>query len=143
MSIIKYIGFGVGLLLALVLALIGVLSITRDTPIKNVIAEGDRDGPPSVSDALFPRSIELYTATYIDPGNKVEILLNGDGTYPPLWKDLANAQHTITVQMYYSQPGAVADSLAKYLAMKARANVRVLLLLDAFGSQRLESRLCG
>ncbi len=138
MSIIKYITFVVGLLLALVLALIGMLSVTRDTPVKNVIAEGDKDGPPSVSDSLFPRSIELYTGTHIDPGNKVEVLLNGDGTYPPLWRDLAAAQRTITVQMYYSQPGAVADSLEKYLVMKARAKVRVLLLLDAFGSQPLK-----
>jgi cardiolipin synthase A/B len=138
MSIIKYITFVAALLLALILALIGVLSVTRDTPVKNVIAAGDADGPPSVSDSLFARSIELYTGTHLDPGNTVEILLNGDGTYPPLWKDLAQAKRTITVQMYYSQPGAVADSLAKYLALKAREKVRVLLLLDAFGSQPLK-----
>jgi cardiolipin synthase len=138
MSTIKYITFVAGLLLAFVLALIGVLSVTRDTPVKNVIAEGDKDGPPSVSDSLFPRSIELFTGTHIDPGNKVQILLNGDGTYPPLWRDLAAAQRTITVQMYYSQPGKVADSLGKYLALKARTGVRVLLLLDAFGSQPLK-----
>jgi cardiolipin synthase len=139
MSTIKYITFVAGLLLAFVLALIGVLSVTRDTPVKSVIAEGDKDGPPSVSDSLFPRSIELFTGTHIDPGNRVEILLNGDGTYPPLWRDLGAAQHTITVQMYYSQPGKVADSLGKYLALKARAKVRVLLLLDAFGSQPLKT----
>ena len=138
MSIIKYITFVAALLLALVLALIGVLSVTRDTPVRNVLAAGDKDGPPGVSDSLFARSIELYTGTHLDPGNKVEALLNGDGTYPVLWRDLAQAQHTITVQMYYSQPGAVADSLAKYLAMKARAHLRVLLLLDAFGSQPLK-----
>lgn len=137
MTLIKYIGLVLALLLALVLALIGALSVTHDTPVKSVIAEGDRDGPPSVSDALFPRSIELYTGTHIDPGNKVDILLNGNGTYPPLWKDLAGATRTITVQMYYAQPGAVADSLAKYLAERARAKVRVLMLLDAFGSQPL------
>jgi cardiolipin synthase len=138
MSIIKYITFIAALLLALVLALIGMLSITRDTPVKHVIAEGDRDGPPNVSDPLFPRSIELYTGTHIDEGNRVDVLLNGNGTYPPLWKDLAQAKHTITVQMYYSEPGAVADTLASYLAMKAREKVRVLLLLDAFGSQPLK-----
>lgn len=138
MSIIKYISLGVALLLALVLALIGALTITRDTPVKSVIAKGDRGGPPSVSDHLFGHSIELYTGTHIDPGNKVDVLLDGNGTYPPLWKDLAGAQHTITVQLYYSQPGVVADSMAKYLEEKARAKVRVLLLLDAFGSQPLE-----
>jgi len=138
MSLIKYIAIAALLLFALMLALIGILSVTHDTPVRNVIAEGDKDGPPSVADSLFSRSIELYTGTHIDPGNSVRILLNGDGTYPQLWKDLASAQRTITVQMYYSQPGAVADTMAKYLIEKARQKVRVLLLLDAFGSQPLK-----
>ena len=138
MSLIKYIAIGALLLFALVLALIGILSVTHDTPVRNVIAEGDKDGPPAIADSLFSRSIELFTGTHIDPGNKVEVLLNGDGTYPRLWKDLESAQRTITVQMYYSQPGAVADTMAKYLIDRARHKVRVLLLLDAFGSQPLK-----
>lgn len=42
--------------------------------------------------------------------------------------------------MYFSKPGAVADSMAMMLAERARAKVRVLRLLDAFGSQGLESK---
>jgi len=40
--------------------------------------------------------------------------------------------------MYYSQPGAVADTMAKYLMDRAQHKVRVLFLLDAFGSQPLK-----
>ena len=40
--------------------------------------------------------------------------------------------------MYYSQPGAVADTMAKYLTERVKAGVRVLLLMDAFGSQPLK-----
>src|SRR3954466_2479700 len=138
MTLIKYIAIAALVLFGVILALIGILSVTHDTPVKSVIAEGDKGGPPSIEDPLFTRSIELFTGTHIDPGNKVQILLNGEGTYPQLWRDLAAAQQTITVQMYYSQPGAVADSLAKYLADRARNKVRVLLLLDAFGSQPLK-----
>ncbi|HVD59973.1 MAG TPA: phospholipase D-like domain-containing protein [Gemmatimonadaceae bacterium] len=138
MRFVKYAGIVVGVLIVFVLVLIGVLSVTRGTPVKQVIAEGDRGGPPTVSDTLFPRTIELFTDTHIEPGNKVQILLNGDGTYPPLWKDIASAKKTLTVQMYYSQPGAVADTMAKYLIDRARAHVRVLLLMDAFGSQPLK-----
>jgi cardiolipin synthase len=138
MSLIKYTAIAALILLALVLMLIGILSITHDTPVKSVIAEGDQDGPPSIEDPLFAHSMELFTGTHIDPGNKVEILLNGDGTYPRLWKDLASAERTITVQMYYSQPGKVADSLAKHLIDRVQHKVRVLLLLDAFGSQPLK-----
>ncbi len=122
----------------LVLLIIGILSVTRGTLVKQVIAVGDRGGPPQVSDPLFPRTIELFTGTHIDSGNSVQILLNGVGTYPLLWKDIASAKRTLTVQLYYSQPGSVADTMAKYLAERARAHVRVLLLLDAFGSQPLK-----
>ncbi|MFL5569348.1 MAG: phospholipase D-like domain-containing protein [Gemmatimonadaceae bacterium] len=138
MSLIKYIAIAALILFGVVLALIGVLSVTHDTPVKSVIAEGDKGGAPSVEDPLFARSIELFTGTHIDPGNNVQVLLDGNGTYPRLWKDLASAEQTITVQMYYSQPGAVADSLSKYLIDRARHKVRVLLLLDAFGSQPLK-----
>src|SRR4029078_3685836 len=133
MSLIKYIAIAALILFGGILGLIGILSVTHDTPVRSVIAEGDRDGPPSIEDALFAHSIELFTGTHLDPGNSVQILLNGDGTYPQLWKDLASAQRTISVQMYYSQPGAVAHSLAKYLIDRARHKVRVLLLLDGFG----------
>src|SRR5258705_9548136 len=138
MSLIKYIAIAALILFGVVLALVGILSVTHDTPVRDVIAEGDKDGPPSIDDPLFARSIELFTGTHIDPGNHVDILLNGDGTYPRLWKDLPSAQRTITVQMYYSQPGKVADTLAKYLIDRAQHKVRVLLLLDAFGSQPLK-----
>ena len=138
MSLIKYIAIAALVLFGVVLALIGILSVTHDTPVRTVVAEGDRDGPPSIEDPLFARSIELFTGTHIDPGNSVQIMLNGNGTYPQLWKDIASAQQTVTVQMYYSEPGAVADTLAKYLIDRARNKVRVLLLLDAFGSQPLK-----
>ena len=138
MSLIKYIAIAALILFGLILALIGILSVTHDTPVTSVIAEGDKDGPASVEDPLFARSIELFTGTHIDPGNNVQILLNGDGTYPLLWKDIASAERTVTVQMYYSEPGAVADTMAKYLIDRAQHKVRVLLLLDAFGSQPLK-----
>src|SRR4029078_13130741 len=138
MSILKYTLFTVLIVLLLAFVLVGILTITRGATVRTVIAEGDREGPPQVSDPLFPRSIELFTGTHIEPGNRIEILRNGEGTYPPLWKDIASAKKTVTVQMYYSQPGAIADTMSKYLSERARAGVRVLLLLDAFGSQPLK-----
>jgi cardiolipin synthase len=118
------------------LALIGALSITRGTPVAGVVTLSD-SGPPAVTDSLFERTFELFTGTHIYPGNVVTQALNGNGTYPQLWADLRSAQRTITVQMYYSLPGKVADTLAAILKERSRAHVRVLLLLDAFGSQHL------
>jgi cardiolipin synthase A/B len=126
--------------IVVLLALVGVLTMTRGTPVRMVLALGDRDGPPMVTDSLFTRTMELYTGLHIEPGNRVEELLNGNGTYPRLWRDLATAQRTITVQMYYALPSRVADTLQKYLMERARAKVRVLFLLDAFGSQNLKEK---
>lgn len=143
MGILKYALFTIVAILVLTFVLVGLLSLTRGGYVRTVITEGDSEGPPDVSDPLFPRSIELFTGTHIEPGNQIEILLNGEGTYPKLWEDLASAKETITMQMYYSQPGVVADTVAKYLSERARAGVRVLLLLDAFGSGTLTEEWKG
>jgi cardiolipin synthase A/B len=135
---VKRVGVVLAVLLVGALALVGVLSITRGTPVKAVVAIGDKEGPPGITDSLFTRSMELYTGLHLTRGNAAQQMLNGDGTYPQLWRDLRGAKRTITVQMYYSQPGAVADTLAVVLKERARAHVRVLLVLDAFGSQNLK-----
>jgi cardiolipin synthase len=118
------------------LAFFGILTLTRGTPVQMVITDGP-DAPPAVTDSLFERTLELYTGTHIFAGNVVEQLLNGNETYPRLWADLRGARSTITFQTYYSEPGAVADTLAAILKERAAAHVRVLLLLDAFGSQAM------
>ena len=135
---VKRVGVVLGILLLSVLSLIGILSITRGTPVKAVVAIGDHTGPPAITDSLFTQSMELYTGLHLTRGNAVQQMLNGIGTYPQLWKDLRAAKRTITVQMYYSQPGAVADTMAAVLKERARAGVRVLFVLDAFGSQNLK-----
>jgi cardiolipin synthase len=134
---VKRVGVVLGILAVGALALAGVLSFTRGTPVKAVVAIGDKDGPPPITDSLFSRAMELYTGLHMTKGNAVEQANNGE-VYVRLWKDLRAAQHTITVQMYYSRPGAVADSMATILKDRSRAGVRVLMVLDAFGSQNLK-----
>lgn len=134
---LKRLGIGVAILAFVVLAGMGWLSLTRGTPVRAVLAIGDEDGPRAVSDSLFAHTLELFTATHVEPGNLVEPLYNGDGIFPPLWRDLRAARQTITVQNYYSMSGATSDSLADILSERARAGVRVLLLLDGFGSEQV------
>jgi cardiolipin synthase len=128
----------VGLLVALaLLALIGVLSVTRGTPVEYVVSRDDPSGPPSPGDSLFVRTVELYAGTSINGGNRVQVLENGDGTYPLLWRDLRTCAHTVTVQMYFAQPGVVADTMSAVLRECAAKGARVLVLLDGFGAQTL------
>jgi cardiolipin synthase A/B len=65
----------------------------------------------------------------------VELALNGDGTFPRIWDDLRAARRAITIQMYYANPGSIADSLGAILSERARAGVEVFLVYDAFGSK--------
>jgi cardiolipin synthase len=120
------------------LALIGLIAVTRGTPISYVVTLAD-SGPPVVGDSLFERTFELFTGAHISPGNRV-IAVNNGSVYDSLWRDMRAAQRTITVQMYYSLPGAIADSMSAILRDRARAKVRVLFLIDAFGSQHLSKR---
>ena len=116
------------------MVIVGVLTVTHGTPVRSVIAPGQHNRPPAPGDSLFAETMELFTSTHFSSGNKVTLCLNGDGTYPLLWKDLSSAKQTITVQMYYAEPGKVTDEMRDHLAERARAGVRVLVLLDAFGS---------
>jgi len=137
MTRLKPLAVTISIILVSLLALIGLLSITRGTPLRSVVCRS-RAKPPEVSDSSFRDLMALFIGVQLEPGNRVEQLLDGDGTYPRLWSDLRTAQRTITVQMYYSQPGKVADTLAAVLSERSRAGVRVLLLVDAFGSQTLK-----
>ena len=135
---VKRVGVVLGVLVVGGLALVGLLSMTRGTPVKAVVNIGNKGGAPLLTDSLFSQSIELYTGLHLSKGNAAQQMLNGDGTYPQLWRDLRAAKHTITVQMYYCQPGAVADTMAGILKERAKAGVRVLFVLDAFGSLNLK-----
>ena len=127
----------VSVALVLALALVGALTMTRGTPVAYVIARGDPHGAPAPGDSLFTHTMALYTGVELHPGNRVQLLENGDGTYPLLWRDIRSCQHTVTVQMYFAKPGAVADTMAAALGDCARRGVRVLLILDGFGAQTL------
>src|SRR4029453_5812713 len=98
-----------GLILPLALALIGLRYLTRGTPVANVSGVEGNGDLPQTNDALFRESIELLTKTKVTCGNHAELCLNGDGTYDRLFEDLAAARESITLQLYYCQPGKVAD----------------------------------
>lgn len=93
------------------------------------------DGAPvAVSEPQFPLSVAMLTGAVLATGNRVDVALNGDGTYPRLWDDLRSARQSITLQLYYGNAGRTGDLLRQILLKRASAGVRVFLLYDAFGS---------
>ena len=137
MDTLAQIGLALVGLVVLLFAFIGFLYVTRGTPLERIAHIGSPDGPPAVDDPRFRELMELHVKTVLVPGHRASISINGDQTYPRLWADLRGAKETITLQMYYFQPGKMADEFQKILIEKAEAGVRVLLLHDAFGAAKL------
>ena len=109
-------------------ALMGLPHFFRGPLVRNVIAREAGGEPPAVASAHFAPAFALLTGTTLMAGNTVEVLANGDATFPPLWRDLRSARRSITVQMYYAGPGAVADSATRILAERARGRRRLFPL---------------
>ena len=119
--------------IAVILAIIGLLSVVRGTPVRYV-KPFDMSQLPAVDDPAFRATMELVSHTALVQGNEVEVFWNGDQTYPRLWADLRSAKRSITLQLYYNKPGRMADELSAILIDRARAGVKVLFLYDAFGT---------
>src|SRR4051812_21691955 len=128
--------FGRSMLIAIILclALIGFLHLTRGTAVRHVRGVANDGVPIGVSEPQFPLMVTTMTGAWLSEGNRVEVTLNGDGTYDRLWADLRSARHSITLQLYYGAPGRMADTLGGILIDRARAGVRVFVLYDAFGT---------
>lgn len=137
---------GVGLLAlvsvpVIIFALVGLPHIIRGPLVRNVVAPGrsvDRFAP---NRPTFGPTVALLTGATLATGNRADILTNGDGTFPQLWADLRRARQSITVQMYYINQSAVADTMVAILAERARAGVNVYFLYDAFGASGMPARL--
>jgi cardiolipin synthase len=120
-------------------ALIGVQHVSRGTSIRHVHGVGADGRPVAPGEPQFRLTATMLTGTALLPAHEVEIALNGDGTFPRLWADLRSAQQSITVQVYYGQAGQVGTTLREILVERAAAGVRVFMLYDAFGFQRIPS----
>jgi cardiolipin synthase len=122
------------LAIVLCLALIGFLHLTRGTAVRHVRGVAADGVPIAVSAREFPLMATMATGAWLATGNRVEVMLNGDGTFPRLWEDLRSAKRSITLQLYYGAPGRMANTLGQILLERAKAGVRVLVLYDAFGT---------
>lgn len=109
------IGRGVLVVVVLCLALIGFLHLTRGTAVRHVRGVATDGIPIGVSEPQFPVVVTMMTGAWLSEGNRVELTLNGDGTYERLWADLRSARQSITLQLYYGAAGRMADTLSNIL----------------------------
>jgi cardiolipin synthase len=95
----------------------------------------------STHDAQFARSLGVLLGPPILQGNRVETLLNGDRIFPRMLEAIRGAQRTITFETYIYWSGTIGGEFADALSERARAGVRVHVLLDWIGSAKMDQRL--
>ena len=93
-----------------------------------------------IDDPAFRTSLEAFAGAPILGDNRVDILLNGEETFPALLDAIRSAEHTITFEAYIFHEGKIADQIVGAFVERCKAGVRVAILLDAHGSDGLPER---
>lgn len=93
----------------------------------------------STADPQFRRTMGLLLGPSIIEGNRVQALLNGDQIFPSMLQAIRGAQKTVTLETYIYWSEAIGEEFAKALSERARAGVKVHVLIDAVGSSKMDA----
>jgi len=92
----------------------------------------------ATSDPQFERAMGVLLGPPIVGTNRFDVLVNGDEIFPSMLAAIRSARSTISFESYIYWSGAVGKAFADALAERARAGVRVHLLLDWIGSNKID-----
>lgn len=81
----------------------------------------------------------LTGADFTD-GNSVATLVNGDRFFPPMLQAIREAKKTITLETYIWESGHISDLFIDALTERARAGVKVHVLVDGMGTLKFQQR---
>lgn len=96
---------------------------------------------PSSQDPFFSKSVgDLLDPAFVD-GNHVETYQNGDEIFPAMLESIRSAKQTITFESYIYWSGTIGKDFAEALADRARAGVKVHVLIDWAGSGKISKDL--
>jgi len=121
----------IGGLLTITILLLLFWSLTREPDVRFTVRDGN------ALNRAMPAIVGL-TQSAMDEGNRVIVLQNGIGFFPPVFRDIAAAKHSIHVESYIWAESAIGRELARALAAKARSGVAVRILVDASGGRDLK-----
>ena len=85
----------------------------------------------------FSRLVSAMTGAPLRPGNRVKIMRNGS-TLDAMVTAISSAKETVDCSSYIYWPGATADRFSQAFIERARAGVKVNLILDGYGSAKLD-----
>jgi cardiolipin synthase len=94
-----------------------------------------------VVDPQFEREMGTLLGPTILADNKITALQNGDEIFPAMLKAIRAAQFTINFETYIYWSGRTGEEFAQALIERARAGVKVHLMLDWLGSEKMAPQL--
>jgi cardiolipin synthase len=92
----------------------------------------------STDDPQFRRDMSVLLGPPILEGNQAEVLLNGDRIFAAMLAGIRQAKRTITFETFIYWSDSIGREFADALSERARAGVKVHVLLDWIGSAKIE-----
>ncbi len=92
-------------------------------------------------DPAFLPTLSAHTDARFVAGNRIDVLLNGDETFPAMLRAIAGARRTITFEEYFYEKGQIADDVANAIAERCAHGVKAHILLDGFGASGIRHEL--
>ncbi|MBJ6978147.1 MULTISPECIES: phospholipase D-like domain-containing protein [unclassified Luteimonas] len=123
-------------LTAAITVLAVVLAMNFSTPEKKI--ERKIEHRHAIADPQFRREMSVLLGPAILPGNHVIDYENGDEIFPAMLGAIASAQKTITFETYIYWSGDIGKKFEQALSERARAGVKVHLLVDWVGSIKMD-----
>ena len=92
----------------------------------------------ALDDPQFQRALGVLLGPPITEGNRFEALHNGDRIFPPMLAAIRGATQSVTFETYIYWSGDIGRAFAEALSERARAGVKVHVLLDWVGSAKID-----
>ncbi len=124
---------------AVVTLIAAALAMNFATPEKKLERKIEHRYP--VADPQFRREMGALLGPAIVPGNLVKDLQNGKEIFPAMLAAIQAARKTITFETYIYWSGEIGEKMSEALAERARAGVKVSVMLDWMGSLKMEDSL--
>jgi cardiolipin synthase len=94
-----------------------------------------RTSPGVASDAPgFSRILGPLAGSHVHRDARIEVLTNGEAFYAAELRAIAEARHSVHLEAYMFEKGEVARRFIAVLSARARAGVRVRVVVDAIGN---------
>ena len=94
----------------------------------------------AVSDPQFVRTMGNLLGPGILAGNRVQALQNGEEIFPAMLAAIRGARETVTFETYIYWSGDIGQEFSDALCERARAGVKVHVILDAVGTGKIEKK---